>query len=547
MKKLLVLMLIALVLPAAVVLAAGQEEEQAATTEVAVNPPGEFPIVDDPITVDALIVPHSMVEDLRTNEFTLWLEEKTNIQLDMDIAPDSTEAQTRMTLLFASGDYPSVLIDVNPAPSQQALYGNQGIFVPLQDYVDDWMPNVQKMFRDYPSIRPTITMPDGSIYGLPAVNDCYHCSMAQKAWVYEDFLEALDLELPTTTDEFKEMLIAFRDEDPNGNGENDEIPYAGATTGWHTNLEGYLMSAFIYSNAGRQERLYVDENGTVQASFAQPEWRDGLRWINELYDEGLIAPETFTQDRNQLRRLGGNDTVILAAAAGGFPLQFLPSDERLYDYVAIPPLEGPDGFRSAYYDPDPIARDGNAIMTDKSTNREAIARWFDHFYEIETVLRSTHGREGQEWRWAEAGEMGINQEQAIWHKLYEGYGDVQNIAWAEGGPKYRSSEFRLGQTASRNPMEVFLFEETRDKYREFAPDLGRIFPKVVYTEEQSNEIADLETALVRTVETMFARFVIGDASVETDWDSYIAQLENIGLERYLEIQQAAYDASAFAD
>ena len=271
MKKLLVLMLIALVLPAAVVLAAGQEEEQAATTEVAVNPPGEFPIVDDPITVDALIVPHSLVEDLRTNEFTLWLEEKTNIQLDMDIVPDSSEAQTRMTLLFASGDYPSVLIDVNPAPSQQALYGNQGIFVPLQDYIDEWMPNVQKMFRDYPSIRPTITMPDGNIYGLPAVNDCYHCSMAQKAWVYADFLEALDIDMPTTTDEFKEMLIAFRDEDPNGNGENDEIPYAGATTGWHTNLEGYLMSAFIYSNAGRQERLYVDENGTVQASFAQPE------------------------------------------------------------------------------------------------------------------------------------------------------------------------------------------------------------------------------------------------------------------------------------
>ena len=56
------------------------------------------------------------------------------------------------------------------------------------------------------------------------LEDCYHCSMSQKLWIYQPWLDALGLEMPTTTDEFEQVLLAFKEQDPNGNGQADEIP-----------------------------------------------------------------------------------------------------------------------------------------------------------------------------------------------------------------------------------------------------------------------------------------------------------------------------------
>src|SRR5690606_41461588 len=60
------------------------------------------------------------------------------------------------------------------------------------------------------------------------------------------------------------------------------------------------------------------DNGKVDVVFNKPEWKKGLEFLHKLYDEGLLAPETFTQDIDQLRRLGENpDVPILGVAPGG--------------------------------------------------------------------------------------------------------------------------------------------------------------------------------------------------------------------------------------
>ena len=87
------------------------------------------------------------------------------------------------------------------------------------------------------------------------------------------------------------MLTAFKTQDPNGNGKADEVPFTGATTGWNTTLDGYLMNPFEYNDA--RDRLYLD-GGNVVAAFTTDGWRDGLRYMSRLYDEGLIDQEGFT-------------------------------------------------------------------------------------------------------------------------------------------------------------------------------------------------------------------------------------------------------------
>lgn len=86
-----------------------------------------------------------------------------------------------------------------------------------------------------------ITAPDGNIYALPSINDCYHCSMAQKMWIYKPWLDKLGLDVPTTTDELYTVLKAFKDKDPNGNGKADEVPLTGAPrgSGWYSSIDAF--------------------------------------------------------------------------------------------------------------------------------------------------------------------------------------------------------------------------------------------------------------------------------------------------------------------
>ena len=109
------------------------------------------------------------------------------------------------------------------------------------------------------------------------------------------WLHNLGLDLPTTTDEFADVLRAFRDNDANGNGNpNDEIPLAFKFTDWGGYDHGPYMGAFCYPL--NQQYVLVDNNQVVFLGN-QEGFKEGTKWLAELYGEGLIDPEplSFTQ------------------------------------------------------------------------------------------------------------------------------------------------------------------------------------------------------------------------------------------------------------
>ena len=228
--KTMVIALLLLLTPL-MVFASGADEEGGPAGGVPVTPAGEYPIVEETLTIEAFLSGTTLVDDFQNNAYTEYVLEKTNIQLEVDVTP-SAEANQVVNVMLASGDYPGLFINQNFSPAQQVLYGEQGVFLPLNDLIDEYGVNVQRAFETFPLVRQNFVMPDGNIYALPDINDCFHCSMAQKLWVYEPWLDTLGLDIPQTTEEYKELLIAIRDGDPNGNGDpNDEIPLAGAVTG----------------------------------------------------------------------------------------------------------------------------------------------------------------------------------------------------------------------------------------------------------------------------------------------------------------------------
>jgi putative aldouronate transport system substrate-binding protein len=508
--------------------------------KTAITPPGQLPIVNEKVTLKVLVRGNSSVEDFATNEFTKWLEEKTNIHIDWEVAPEKS-ATEKLNLVLSSGEYPDVIMGFGVSPTQMMIFGTQGVFLPLNKLIEEYGVETKRMFQETPSAKDLITAPDGNIYALPQVNECYHCFLSQRMWIYKPWLDKLGLAMPTTTEEFREVLKAFKTKDPNGNGKADEIPMAGNPINFRDGVDSFLMNSFIYNPADK--RLLLN-NGKVDVSFNKPEFKEGLKYLRSLYAEGLISPLSFTQDANQLKQMGESEVPILGASSGhnmGTLATLNGKSGRWLEYVAVPPLKGPKGVRLAAYNPYAVSN-GQYVITKSAKHPEAAFRLADYMYNQEVTLRSIHGRIGQEVRMAEKNEIGINGKPALWKQLV-GWGQIQNVHWSQTGPSYRTSDFRLGEVASPDqPLEPTLYKETKEKMEPYKVSLDQVLPPLFFTSDQASELADLDKVINDHVKEMIARFVTGDVDLDKGWDGYIKNLENMNLKRYLDIYQQAYDA-----
>jgi len=531
------------------VFAAGAEEEGAATGGVPVTPAGTYPIVEETLEMEVFLSGTTLVDDFQNNAYTEYVLEKTGIQMLVDVTP-SADAQQVVNVMLASGDYPGTFINQNFTPAQQVLYGEQGVFLPLNDLIDEYGVNVQTAFETFPLVRDNFVMPDGNIYALPDVNDCFHCSMAQKLWVYEPWLEAVGMDLPQTTEEYKELLIAFRDEDPNGNGIQDEIPLVGAVTGgWFSGIDGFFMNSFIYTHGNLQnvnDTYLRIVDGQIDAVYDAPEWREGLRYLNDLYEEGLILPDSFVQDANQYKQLGENpgDVILGSGTAGhmGVFVDFDGESGRWTDYVSIPPLEGPNGVRYSRFNP--VFGDPQWTITNAEENVEAAFRLGDAWYDFDMMQRNLYGREGIEWGMPEPGQLGINGKPATWVPIV-GRGLIDRTSWwNQAGPHLRTRDYRLGRyQPDPGALEVVLFNETTANYEPYAADGSMIVPPLSYPSNVAAELTEIQTTLADYVREMIARFITGDADIDSDsqWNAYLSELDAIGVDRMLEIMQTTYD------
>lgn len=531
-------------------LVAGGQSEGVAVKSVKVNPANQFPISDEKVTISAFIEQGALVEDLTTNDATVFMEEKTNVHLDMLIVPTEAVAEKKQ-LLLASGQYPEIFLSGYFTNEDIMRYGpSEQIFQPLNDLIEEYAPNIKRASEDIPGFLKSLTAPDGNIYGIPSINECYHGSYNPKFWVYKPWLDELGLGIPGTTEEFYQMLKAFKTKDPNGNGIADEIPMSGSPTGWYSKTEHYLMNAFVFDDGGSrdQEYFFQIENGELSFVADTEGWRDGLRFMNKLFEEGLYDPAAFTQDYSQLKEMGNNtDAVILGSSAAGHPGVFVTISEendRHKGYVSIPPLTGPSGVQYSVPTPFKAVKGAMFTITDKCANPEAAIRLVDYMYSFEGTMLLDVGIEGKGWCSAETGKKDFSGKQATWEQL-NNYMEIDNSSWKEVGPSFRSFASVRGTKAQpQDPyapdgFETRLFVETNSNYEPYAPKevfLGDVFLGL----DEIEEAAQLRLHVVDYVKQSMIRFIIGDLDTEKDWDDYVANLQSINVDEYESVYRNAY-------
>ncbi|TBL78196.1 extracellular solute-binding protein [Paenibacillus thalictri] len=511
-----------------------------------VNPPGKFPIVNDKITLKVFIAGNALVENFDTNGYTKWLEDKTNIHVKWIVA-DVKNYKDQLNLALASGDLPDVIMNAGVSPEQQMIYGDQGTFVSFTDLIDKYGDLTKKIFQEMPEARDAVTAPGNKIYSLPYINDCYHCSLDYKMYVFKPWLDKLGLKEPTTTEEFYEMLKAFKEKDPNGNGKADEIPLVGgisASGPSKSAIDVFLMNSFIYDDGDK--RMLV-KDGKIDVVYNKPEWKEGLKYLNRLYKDGLLSKESFTLDKDGLKKIAENPDI----AIGGAIPAHSPSDitivegksNRWLDYQPIAPVKGPSGYQKSTWLAYDKIRGGHFIMTSANKYPEATMRWADAMYDFEANLYSNFGVKGSSWEPAKQGDLGRDGNPATYRLLIP-FGRVQNESWAQFGLNYRTDkDWYAGQAVLKQPdKEKMYYDITKKNYEPYKPKLEEVVPPLFFPTSESQQLAELDKTINDYFKSMTARFIIGDADIEKEWNNYVGTLEKMNLKRYLEIYQKALDA-----
>jgi putative aldouronate transport system substrate-binding protein len=509
----------------------------------------EYPLVTDARTFRIAITSES--PDRIDNETTQWLEELTGVTIEWLVLP-AEGAIEQMTLQLASGDYPDAFMGFiwTPiTPTQLAVYGDQGIFIDLKDLLADNAPTFNAQTANLPAAVSMVTAPSGAIYSMPQINDCYHCSMPQKMWINQAWLDTLGLEIPTTPEEFKTVLQAFKDNDPNGNGEADEIPMTVSATTSLGDLDAFLMNPFQISPG--EPWMYVGPEGQVMAAYTQDGWREGITYMRDLYTNGLLDAESFTQDLRAMEaKTKHPDTAKIGAVPSFWKATHFDFNAPYFkEYVAIPQLTGPTGLQQTFNNYR-VGYVGGLMITDKCEDPALLVKWADSLYATEATLRVARGTPGRDWRWATEGETGINEEPAIWaivQQPVDAITDENRTGWTELCPMFFSRDLRHGQAVlvpRDDETETILYDATLNMQEPWAVPQETVLPQLFFTADQASVIALNGTGVNDLVRTQYATWVTGGGDPDAEWDAYLEQLRSVGFDDLLATYQQAYDDRA---
>ncbi len=518
-----------------------------------VSEPGQLPVVDEVVEYTICAPDTTYVCDLNENTLTPWIQEKTNVKINFEEIPD-TEWDTKVNLLIASDELPDAFIYGGFSAAELADYGSQGVFLALNDIIEEHGHYVKQVFDQQEALPGAYTALDGNIYTLPDINECYHCFYSMRAWINQQWLTNLGLEYPNTVDEFVNVLRAFKEQDANGNGDpNDEIPFSGNATSWNSTIYPFLLNSFLHYDTSN---LSVKEDGTVIFTPIQPEFKEGLQWIASLIDEGLIEKEALTQTEEQLKTKGSNlDIALLGGFTSATWWSGVGSDNgegsRCREYSGLSPLEGPNGVRISPWAGTGFNM-GNSVITTACEDPVPLFKMLDYMLSDEATLRSQIGELGVDYNEPTEGAPGINGKPALYAKIPTSNttggttGDEADTAMPNVFPSNRTSDFRLGEQADYSDPETQWQQEPR-LYNEsatyFAPyaDEHMMYPGAVnLTAEESEKINFMKTQINDYVKENIVLFLAGEKSFDTDWDSFIAEFDNLNLDEYMELRQMAY-------
>ena len=559
MKKLLALLLCVVMVASVLVGCVGGEDAGEATVDIQANIGKKAP---EGYTIKIGIPANSSVTDFENNAFTKWLEAESGYNIEIvkyGVNADDYKAQIASDFMVPGYKMPDILWGMHLGLQAIEDYGNEGKIYDLSPYFNNkelsgqWWDALNeiedKTFVDY-AVDKLYADNRESIYGFPYIEYCTYDMIRHQAWINQDWLDALDLDMPKSTEDLYNVLVKFRDGDPNGNGDTtDEIPMIGRVVNYG-DIVNWIVNMFCYMDDARMFR--VDENGVVSGNYWSDEYREALIFMNKLVKEGLMPDTIFSMTSDDLSYLvnpiNGVDKVgiwlghpsLVLADGSEVVNNYVPVDAWGYEMIDI----------------------GNAYMTSVVTKD---CQYPDAAWEIfmlmsskEGTYRMRYGEKGVDWIDAAEGTKSFTGQDAEINVLNQAtYGGINAQTWgnvsaclgvANENERTELSDNVTGWNRAKLEMMGKLYKVHWDAYEaQGGMPEGFLMP-LIYTTDEDQECSSWRNNTTNYYKSSRASFIKGtgelnDPSDPVQWQKYIDGFAKVNYYDWLEVVQDIYDAT----
>lgn len=458
------------------------------------------------------------------------LEKISGVKIEFQHPPiDAQQAKEQFNLMLASNQLPDV-IETGwtgyPGGPEKAIQDNK--IIKLNDLIDKYAPNLKKLFTDHPDWKKQIMTDDGSIYSFPFLRGGDKVRVFFGPGVRQDWLEKLGLKMPTTIDEWYDVLKAFKEKDPNGNGKADEIPI-------------YLDKAIFATDApflgawGINYGFYQD-SGKVKYGPIQPEFKDFLATMNKWYKEGLLdkdfaAPNDKLYDNKMTTNLLGASVFYNGGGIGKYANLMKDKDPN-FKLVAAPYPLLKAGDKPIWGQKDFVSNGIGAAITTSNKNPIETVKWLDYAYGEKGDLLFNYGKEGVSYK--------MENGKAVF--LPEVLNPPSGVSLAQSFAKHNRSTWSAPFVLSDNfQLQYLALPQQKDALAVWSkPTAERKMPLVTPTKDESSKYASVMTDVETYRDEMLLKFIMGVEPIE-NFDKYVKKIQSMGIEDATKIQQAALE------
>ena len=495
-----------------------------------------------------------------------FIEKYWNVNLEVEQIPAAGLTE-RVSLLFASGELPDLMINLGLTTSNIYMYGQEeSQLLKLDEYMDETLtPNILRRFEEHPDSRLASTTPDGHIYTLPKLGESDDGTTLNRICINKAWLDACGLEEPKTLEDFLNVLRAFKEKDPGNVGTENVIPLGGGyevdsqNPGWYIlNALGFNIgseSVDIYQNYGVRPALL---DGEALLPAGHPLFKDYLETMKTMFNEGLLSRNFFLLDSTEItgEMLNGYIGVAPAKRVDTYGI----TDWKAWESLGA--LTSETNSEAQWFKPVSTEIVGNFAVSAKTQYPELCLRIADYYFSDEARIAWIGPADGSEEAMGYLGRTKVSTAESVASKPFDSSrfpkGIDNNWSYAVGcltfHPKFGAIDmfdsilyyhkvYHDGEDAD----PTVLNPEFPDHYfrlsglEKLSDVLETGFPLFFYLDaDDTYRLTELSTIIDPYVKEQAARFINGDRSLD-EFDAYLSELDAMGFQEYQAIYQKVWE------
>lgn len=456
-------------------------------------------------------VPNGMgtIED---NMWTKWINENGPADVKF-VAVPRWESQAKLNVLLASGSAPDLIFEFGTSIRNQLF--DQKQLMPLDDLIEEHSVEYKALIEKYPQLRQAGIKTDGKLYEVGRMNEVYPLT---SAFIRQDWLDKLGLDMPTTEEEVLAVAKAFAEEDPDGNGVDDTYGLGGMAFGDMGGFYRYMHNA-NWVNLGEDGELQVGPNNM----------KESTAFKRALYESGVVDKDFLTdKDGSKTRQdfLNGKIGIYsyMTADYMGFAsreLDTLMKNVPEAKLTIMPmPKTSVGQFNPAWNNPVQMT----AVVNARAKDPEAIIQYIDFLVKPETGRTFRNGLEGVHVNLEEDGKPVIIDQEKYKNEVSWAADFAMLYSRLEEG-KYGYTETQFDESVPAQKEALRLFQDAVKVYMTDLP-VGEGLTHSEHMPQLPKELQLKFTNVTTAINDIYTRAIIGgdkftieqaQADVEKQW------------------------------